>query len=161
MKIYTNTLWKNRTDLNELEAEHQELFNPTTYGQIWVFNKTSTRKDDSTLMDFLHGHATRFSNFAAQVKHGSSDRNPYYCKYCDKSPDSPEHQLLYCSAFECQERSILKEALTDYSRFNLEVILSDNSDIFDKFRNVVAFISDKSDDNNESLLTVSKTAVMW
>ena len=143
MKIYTNTVWKNRTDLNELETEHQKLFNPATYGQAWLFNKTSTRKEDSILMDFLHGHATRFSNFAVKVKHGNSNRNT--CKHCKDSSDSPQHQLLHCIAFEGQERSSFKERLTNHSKFNLEVILSDDSDIYDKFRNVVKFISNKPD----------------
>ena len=137
MRIYTNSIWKSRIDLNGLEGEGLKVFRPDVFGRTWIFQRTSTRKEDSIYMDFIHGHAKRFSNFATKVKGG----NPY-CKYCNESHDSPEHQLLHCNMLKCQQTEELKESLAlEYSNFNIEVLLTGDDTITDKFRKAVNAIA--------------------
>ena len=58
--------------------------------------RRSSRKMNSLVMDFLHGHSLRFGNFRKSVGDSESDK----CLHCESGADSPEHQLFYCEHFD-------------------------------------------------------------
>ena len=147
MKIYSNTLWKNRPDLLGLHKDEEWMFNETTFDTNWLFKKNSYREIDSVLMDFIHGHALRFNNFAAKVKDRSNVANPGMCKFCKQEQDSPCHQLFSCRTFECEERSDFIKALhLEISDFPLSVILSTDPAVTSGFKSLVSSIMTKTAD---------------
>ena len=63
----------------------------------------------------MHGHATRFGDFRKTLGISKNDR----CEHCGDRSDSPEHQLFFCQALECDFRgdllAVLEGETEDYN----------------------------------------------
>ena len=106
--------------------------NKTSY----IFGNNSNRYMDSRVMDFIHGSANRFQNFSASI---TGNRN-ITCQFCHASPDSPEHQLLYCPALDDPYRLHLSQLSKSLSCLIHEIVFNGNPQLHKLIYNRVAFI---------------------
>ena len=100
------------------KIKHQLLPNKpvvkwTSLGSITP--RRSSRYNNSIILEFIHGHATRFGDFRKTLGISTNDR----CEHCGDRSDSPEHQLFFCQAFECDFRgdllAVLEGETEDYN----------------------------------------------
>ena len=101
---YNSHQWKNQLLKTSPELSIQNINRENT--KI-LFPKGSTREENTVVAEFIHGHSLRFRNFRKSVGEDNEDT----CEFCEVMVDSPEHQLLECSTFECETRNTLLSLL--------------------------------------------------
>ena len=112
MKQHSIYLWheqlKNKFPNKPINLWHDSGINE-------LFPKGSSRKDNTTICDFLHGHCSRFGNFSKTVQISTSDT----CTYCNNESDSPEHQLFSCVQLASEYRedvmALLEDDVTEFT----------------------------------------------
>ena len=77
--------------------------------------RRSSRCFNSVVLEFVHGHSTRFGNFRKSLGMSATDK----CDHCGDRSDSPEHQLFFCRPLDCDFRgdllAVLEEETEDYN----------------------------------------------
>ena len=107
-----------------------------------LFSRSSTRQEDTNIMDFIHGHSLKFKNFAHTVKRSASP----VCSLCGVENDSPSHQLFHCEALTGSERTeILKQFKEQYTWFKLKLLTTHDTKLLAGFKTMASFILSSSD----------------
>ena len=136
-KIYNRCIIKNRSTTHDsviCEAINREiiLLSKKTY----IFGHGTTRYMDSRICDFIHGSSTAFANFSVTL--GTQECS--ICRYCKTDPDSPEHQLFYCTALEDPTRQKLLTVIDDPTHYIVDLVFAGCGQIHKLFYDRIAFI---------------------
>ena len=144
MKQFLHGLWKDRIKYKlPGEIPKSILDNMLIPQKILLFNRHSKRSSDSITMDYIHGHARYFKEFAKAI----GECNSPICDHCDgRNIDSPYHRLFVCPMYNNQQRDTLINQLTDITNFKYEIILSRDEDLIKAFKEMVATIQLLRDD---------------
>ena len=147
MAYYGQHLWLNsisNTSMNSDSYESQQVTNvieKLRQQEIVLckgnnmFNHKTTKKEDSHILDYIHGNSLLFGSCRAKIF--NEDTN---CYFCNSPNDTAQHQLLYCSGLShetCQnliENTDVSEDLTS------EVLVPTTFDIQIKFIDRIKFL---------------------
>ena len=159
MKQYQQTVWFTRsTNMAIQSASHNISVLINTISRIQtnkiildktnnIFNYNTTKREDSFILDFVHGSSFLFGNCRKTVLDEDSD-----CYFCAISTDSPEHQLLHCSELaEYTQQQLLKH-LSSQSHYIEEIIAPMKQEIQKAFIDRVRFLIVQHDINHEQAI---------
>ena len=73
-----------------------------------IFNYNTSKREDSFIMDYLHGNSLLFGNTRASI---IDDTNENKCYFCDNWGDSPYHQLIACEAVKDESHQAFQDEL--------------------------------------------------
>ena len=102
---------------------------------INIFNYNTTKKEDSYILDYIHGNSFLFGQCRKRIF--NEDTN---CYFCNSSPDSPEHQILYCKKLIEQTHNNLVTVLSTPSFFREEIIAPTRKDVQPLFIERIRFL---------------------
>ena len=104
----------------------------------FLFNNKTTKKEDSYIMDFIHGNSPLFGNCRRRM--GVDEGK---CYFCQSMEDSPLHQLFVCKEVQDSTFDDLLEVITDPSSYVTEVLLPKNQIIQQRFIERIRFLIDQ------------------
>ena len=107
-----------------------------------LLNRSLSREESTSYLDFVHGHNLRFQNFAySYLQYDSSVAVPT-CLECGLLPDSPYHKIFECISVGGASR--LRQDLNPISiyelNFRLPLIFCSDPNIKRKFRTLVSLV---------------------
>ena len=116
IQIYQEHRWKNlaTSRLNVLGSSNTNdkveslLLNMDSHSKNldknnFLFNHRTTKKEDSHIMDFIHGNSPLFGNCRKRMGITNEDK----CDFCQQFWDSPSHQLFWCKELQDQSHTNL------------------------------------------------------
>ena len=119
----------------------------------FLFNHKTTKKEDSHIMDFIHGNSPLFGNCRKRMSITNEDK----CDFCQQFWDSPLHQLFWCKELQDQSHTNLMEVITNPESYVTEVLLPKDKNVQQRFIERIRFLIDQHDfvyelksDNSES-----------
>ena len=101
-----------------------------------LFNKRTRRDEDTAILEFIHGHSSRFNNFMYSIGKSTTKQ----CKHCKFYLDSPGHQLFDCPKFDGEARAALINNFEDVSLYQFQIVSSTDYNLINAFKAQVAHI---------------------
>ena len=137
MTDYLYSMWDVYLKLCMLDDLSHQVVDTKRLVHSALFNRTSSRRENVQLLEFIHGRALRFNNFGYTVKKSKTR----ICKLCRTEFDSPSHQLFQCSAYTgpCRE-SLVKLLNGDVGGYQFKIMFCCEKELNCAFRNMVNFI---------------------
>ena len=83
-----------------------------------IFSHHTTRREDSHILDYIHGNSLLFGNVRQSVY--KEDRQ---CYFCGSQEDSPVHQLFYCTELSDSSLNQLRNMVDITSGIIKEVLI--------------------------------------
>ena len=105
MKTYQQHVWLDRmknsvkvsksvsNDIVKDTIKYIEAKNIILDNKNSIFNHSTTKKEDSYLLDYIHGNSILFGNCQSKI----SEEEGEECCFCNAESDSAKHQLLHCT----------------------------------------------------------------
>ena len=105
----------------------------------FLFNHRTTKKEDSHIMDFIHGNSPLFGNCRKRMGITTEDK----CDFCQQSWDSPSHQLFWCKELQDQSHTNLMEVITNPETYVTEVLFPKKKSVQQRFIERIRFLIDQ------------------
>ena len=121
------------------KEELRSIVNTKEVSLAPLLNRSLSREESTSYLDFIHGHNLRFQNFAfSYLQYDSSVAVPT-CLECGLLPDSPYHKVFECTSVGGVSR--LRQDLSSISKYELNfripLIFCSDPNIKRKFRALV------------------------
>jgi hypothetical protein len=101
----------------------------------FIFNHSTTKAEDSYIMDYIHGSSAIFGNTRASI---DKDASLDVCYFCNNRGDSPEHQLIRCIEVEEHTHRSLRNSLQNGNNYVEEIV--DNAELQRTFIKRILFL---------------------
>ena len=105
----------------------------------FLFNHSTTKKEDSHIMDFIHGNSPLFGNCRKRMGITNEDK----CDFCQQAWDSPSHQLFWCNELQDQSYANLMEVITNPQSYISEVLFPKEKNVQKRFIERIRFLIDQ------------------
>ena len=116
------------------------IVNTKTISLAPLLNRSLTREESTSYLDFIHGHNLRFQNFAYSYLQYDTSVTVPTCLECGLLPDSPYHKVFECISVGGVSR--LRQDLNPIAiyelNFRIPLIFSNDPNIKRKFRTLVS-----------------------
>ena len=136
MNSYQQKIWmdriKNRSQLKKHSFHNDEVvFQIASDAETnklalnknnFLFNHSTTKKQDSMIMDYVHGSSLIFGNIRQTVCRAKDSK----CYFCHEDYDTPEHQLLNCPEVKDETYSQLCELMNTSQGYLSQILLPTN-----------------------------------
>jgi hypothetical protein len=153
IKGYKKHLWK-RLFTNQLSIAGSTPTNDNVWKLIpgleddgigfdrkdFVFNNGTTKREDSFILDYIHGNSLLFGNCRKRMQLGE-DR----CYFCQNQEDGPLHQLFRCGEVQDSTHSKLMGVIQDPQNYVQEVLLPNSQEVQILFIERIRFLMGQHD----------------
>jgi len=106
----------------------------------FLFNNKTTKREDSYLLDFIHGNSYLFGNCRKRMNF-----EDHRCYFCQEEDNGPTHQLFFCKEVQDTTHTQLTEVIKNPYDYIQEVLISDNKEVQQAFINRVKFLIGQHD----------------
>ena len=126
-----------------------------------LFNHNTTKKEDSFVLDFVHGNSLIFGKCRKAVLQEED-----VCYFCNRCGDSAEHQLFFCSVLQDDAHKYLTRAIKSSSMYLTNIIVPNtkqklNQILFIKrVKNLIALHEKVTNDQQHQKSNIQKARSM-
>ena len=123
-----------------------------------LFNHGTSKKEDSIIMDYLHGNSLLFGRNRYTI---TGDESEKHCVFCDCPIDTPKHQLLECNKLADSTQYAFASSMINsrYSDYIQEVLVPTDKKIQNIFIERIRFMVPKQDSYNIKACNISRLAL--
>ena len=106
----------------------------------FLSNNKTTKREDSYLLDFIHGNSYLFGNCRKRMNF-----EDHRCYFCQEEDNGPIHQLFFCKEVQDTTHTQLTEVIKNPYDYIQEVLISDNKEVQQAFINSVKLLIGQHD----------------